>query len=81
MFTGRLRRLSFALSTNCPLRALELPQESHLHIQGLMRKDIEHFADAMRARGLDPSSLHNRGLGGADGVLELTQWIIGVSLA
>jgi hypothetical protein len=81
VFTGRLRRLSFAPSTNCPLRALELPQESDLHIQGLMRKDIEHFADAMRARGLDPSSLHNRGLGGADGVLELTQWIVGVSLA
>lgn len=24
------------------------------HIQGLMRKDIEHFADAIRAYGLDP---------------------------
>src|SRR5271154_1313750 len=46
-----------------------------VHIQGLMRKDIEHFADAMRARGLDPSSVRNRGLGGADGVLELAQWI------
>jgi 3-hydroxyisobutyrate dehydrogenase-like beta-hydroxyacid dehydrogenase len=45
------------------------------HIQRLMRKDIEHFADAMRARGLDPSSVRNRGLGGADGVLELAQWI------
>ena len=46
-----------------------------VHIQRLMRKDIEHFADAMRARGLDPSSVRNRGLGGADGVLELAQWI------
>ena len=34
-----------------------------------MRKDIEHFADAERARGLDSSSVRNRGLGGADGVL------------
>jgi hypothetical protein len=40
-----------------------------------MRKDIEHFADAMRARGLDPSAVRDRGLGGADGVLELAQWI------
>jgi hypothetical protein len=40
-----------------------------------MRKDIEHFADAMRSRDLDPSSVRNRGLGGADGVLELAQWI------
>ena len=28
-----------------------------------------------RARGLDPSSVRDRGLGGADGVLELAQWI------
>jgi 3-hydroxyisobutyrate dehydrogenase-like beta-hydroxyacid dehydrogenase len=38
-----------------------------LHIQGLMRKDIEHFADSVR----------DRGIGGADGVLELAQWIEG----
>ena len=56
-------------------------KESDLHIQGLIRKDIEQFADTMRARGLDPGSLHYRGLGGGDGVLELTQWIVGVSLA
>jgi hypothetical protein len=43
----------------------------------LMRKDIEHFADAIRARGLDPSSVRDRGLGGADGVVELAQWIEG----
>jgi 3-hydroxyisobutyrate dehydrogenase-like beta-hydroxyacid dehydrogenase len=46
-----------------------------VHIQKLMRKDIEHFAEAMRARGLDPRSVRNRGLGSADGVLELAQWI------
>jgi hypothetical protein len=42
-----------------------------------MRKDIEHFADAMCAGGLDPTFVRNRGLGGADGVLELAQWIEG----
>jgi 3-hydroxyisobutyrate dehydrogenase-like beta-hydroxyacid dehydrogenase len=40
------------------------------HIQGLMRKDIEHFADAIRACGLDPQPLHDRGLAGADGLVE-----------
>ena len=40
------------------------------HIQGLMRKDIEHFADAIRAYGLDPRPLHDRGLAGAGGLAE-----------
>src|ERR1700757_4118413 len=40
------------------------------HIQGLMRKDIEHFADAIRACGLDPRPLHDRGLAGASGLAE-----------
>jgi 3-hydroxyisobutyrate dehydrogenase-like beta-hydroxyacid dehydrogenase len=40
------------------------------HIQGLMRKDIEHFADAIRACGLDPQPLHDRGLAGASGLAE-----------
>jgi hypothetical protein len=53
----------------------QINSETAVHIQKLMRKDIEHFADTMRARGQDPSSVRNRGLGGADGVLELAQWI------
>jgi hypothetical protein len=39
------------------LRALgndDVTPEIAPHIQGLMRKDIEHFADAIRAYGLDP---------------------------
>jgi NAD-binding of NADP-dependent 3-hydroxyisobutyrate dehydrogenase len=40
------------------------------HIQGLMRKDIEHFADAIRAYGLDPQPLHDRGLAGVSGLAE-----------
>jgi 3-hydroxyisobutyrate dehydrogenase-like beta-hydroxyacid dehydrogenase len=53
----------------------QINSKTAVHLQRLMRKDIEHFADAMRARGLDPSSVRDRGLGGADGVLELAQWI------
>ena len=53
----------------------QISSEAALHIQALMRKDIEHFAEAMRARGLDPSSVRDRGLGGADGVVALAQWI------
>jgi 3-hydroxyisobutyrate dehydrogenase-like beta-hydroxyacid dehydrogenase len=39
------------------------------HIQGLMRRDIEHFADAIRSYGLDPQPLHDRGLAEAVGLL------------
>jgi 3-hydroxyisobutyrate dehydrogenase-like beta-hydroxyacid dehydrogenase len=51
------------------LRALgtDLTTEIAPHIQGLMRKDIEHFAGAVRAYGLDPAPLRDRGLAGADG--------------
>ncbi len=40
------------------------------HLQGLMRKDIEHFADAIRAYGPDPQPLHDRDLAGASGLAE-----------
>ncbi|MER5913925.1 NAD(P)-dependent oxidoreductase [Streptomyces sp. NPDC001982] len=40
------------------------------HLQGLMRKDIEHFADAVRAQGVDPEELRRRALAGADGLVE-----------
>jgi 3-hydroxyisobutyrate dehydrogenase-like beta-hydroxyacid dehydrogenase len=43
------------------------------HLQELMRKDIEHFADAMVSKGLDASEVVERGLGGADGLLDLVQ--------
>lgn len=41
------------------------------HLQGLMRKDIEHFARAMADAGLDASALRQRGLAGADGLAAL----------
>ncbi|MFF9458649.1 NAD(P)-dependent oxidoreductase [Streptomyces flaveolus] len=40
------------------------------HLQQLMRKDIVHFADGVRAQGLDPAGLRDRGLAGADGLVE-----------
>ncbi|WP_435208797.1 NAD(P)-dependent oxidoreductase [Micromonospora sp. bgisy143] len=47
------------------------------HLQTLMRKDIEHFADAVRARGLDPSELRDRGLAGADSLVEAVAIVAG----
>lgn len=54
------------------LRALgtTITPEIAPHLQGLMRKDIEHFADAVRAQGVDPEELRRRALAGAEGLLE-----------
>jgi hypothetical protein len=55
------------------LRALgtAITPEIAPHLQGLMRKDSEHFADAVRAQGLDhPEELRRRALAGADGLVE-----------
>jgi 3-hydroxyisobutyrate dehydrogenase-like beta-hydroxyacid dehydrogenase len=41
------------------------------HLQGLMKKDIEHFADGMRAKGLDPDEMRNRGRHGAESLVEI----------
>jgi 3-hydroxyisobutyrate dehydrogenase-like beta-hydroxyacid dehydrogenase len=41
------------------------------HLQRLMRKDIEHFADGMRHKGLDATELRDRGLSGANGLSEI----------
>jgi 3-hydroxyisobutyrate dehydrogenase-like beta-hydroxyacid dehydrogenase len=43
------------------------------HLQELMRKDIEHFADAMLSKGLNPTEVVERGLSGANGLLDLVQ--------
>jgi 3-hydroxyisobutyrate dehydrogenase-like beta-hydroxyacid dehydrogenase len=45
------------------------------HLQELMRKDIEHFADAMVSKRLDPSEVVERGLSGANGLLDLVQTV------
>lgn len=41
------------------------------HLQGLMRKDIEHFADGVRRHHFDPTELRDRALSGADGLVEV----------
>jgi 3-hydroxyisobutyrate dehydrogenase-like beta-hydroxyacid dehydrogenase len=51
--------------------------ETARHLQVLMLKDIKHFADAIRDRGLDPAELERRGIGGAKGLAELTVLIEG----
>jgi 3-hydroxyisobutyrate dehydrogenase-like beta-hydroxyacid dehydrogenase len=38
------------------------------HLQGLMRKDIEHFADALGRLGADVAALRERGMAGAEGL-------------
>ncbi|MEU7589607.1 NAD(P)-binding domain-containing protein [Micromonospora sp. NPDC049230] len=47
------------------------------HMQPLTRKDIEHFADAVCARGVDPSELHDRSLAGANGLVEAVGIVAG----
>ncbi|MET0934234.1 MAG: NAD(P)-dependent oxidoreductase [Mycetocola sp.] len=43
------------------------------HLQGLMRKDIEHFADALGRLGMDVADLRKRGLAGAEGLTTVTE--------
>jgi 3-hydroxyisobutyrate dehydrogenase-like beta-hydroxyacid dehydrogenase len=43
------------------------------HLQGLMKKDIEHFADGMQASGLDARALRRRGLDGAEALVSLVE--------
>ncbi|MDR6972765.1 NAD(P)-dependent oxidoreductase [Leifsonia shinshuensis] len=45
------------------------------HLQGLMRKDIEHFADAVGRLGVDVSTVRDRGLAGAEGLEEASQLV------
>jgi hypothetical protein len=46
-------------------------------IRDLAHGGLDPGQERVRARGLDPSFVRNRGLGGAEGVLELAQWIEG----
>jgi 3-hydroxyisobutyrate dehydrogenase-like beta-hydroxyacid dehydrogenase len=64
--------ISDSSGASASLRALGtvITPEIAPHMQGLMRKDIEHFADAVRAQGLDPEELRRRALAGADGLVE-----------
>lgn len=55
------------------LRAInnEITADIAPHLQGLMHKDIEHFADAILDAGLNPQVMRDRCLAGADGLVEL----------
>ncbi|MEU8004175.1 NAD(P)-dependent oxidoreductase [Catellatospora sp. NPDC049111] len=56
---------------------VEITPDLAPHLQSLMRKDIEHFADAVRARGIDPSELRDQGLAGADSLIEAVTIVAG----
>ena len=43
------------------------------HLQGLMRKDIEHFAEGLGRLGADVASVRARGLEGADGLAAVVE--------
>ncbi|MBG6240293.1 3-hydroxyisobutyrate dehydrogenase-like beta-hydroxyacid dehydrogenase [Mycetocola sp. CAN_C7] len=45
------------------------------HLQGLMRKDIEHFADGVGRLGIDTSTVRERGLAGAEGLFAAAELV------
>lgn len=67
--------VSVSSGSSAVLRALgtAITPEIAPHLQDLMRKDIEHFGDAMLSKGLDPGEVVERGVGGANGLLDLVQ--------
>ncbi|NJQ01839.1 NAD(P)-dependent oxidoreductase [Streptomyces zingiberis] len=54
------------------LRALgeDITPDLAEHVHHLMRKDMRHFADAVRERGADPQEVLERGLAGAAGLVQ-----------
>jgi 3-hydroxyisobutyrate dehydrogenase-like beta-hydroxyacid dehydrogenase len=53
----------------------EITSELAPHLQGLMRKDIEHFADAVSRRGVDVDDVRSRGIAGAEGLVTVTELV------
>ncbi|RYG55252.1 MAG: NAD(P)-dependent oxidoreductase, partial [Alphaproteobacteria bacterium] len=49
----------------------QMTEELAAHLQLLMMKDIEHFADGVRANDQDPTELRARGLAGALGLVDV----------
>jgi 3-hydroxyisobutyrate dehydrogenase-like beta-hydroxyacid dehydrogenase len=45
------------------------------HLQGLMRKDIEHFAEGVGSLGVDVSAVRERGLAGAEGLVQVAELV------
>lgn len=63
--------VSSGSSTILQAMGAQIDATAAVHLQSLMRKDIEHFADAIEDRGLDAALLRDRGLAGADAVVNL----------
>ena len=63
--------ISVSSGSSFALRSLgrEVSVELAPRLQNLMRKDIQHFAVAVRAEGLDPTTVYGRGLAGASGLV------------
>lgn len=63
-------------------RILEaLPQmtvELASHLQVLMKKDIEHFANGIRSNDQDPTDLRDRGLAGVRGLVDVVRLLTNV---
>ncbi|QJC79608.1 NAD(P)-dependent oxidoreductase [Pseudomonas umsongensis] len=65
--------IAMSSGSSTVLRAInnEITADIAPHLQGLMHKDIEHFADAILDAGLNPQVMRDRCLAGADGLVEL----------
>ncbi|SCG66393.1 NAD(P)-dependent oxidoreductase [Micromonospora inositola] len=74
-----VRAISVSSGASFVLSALatEITLDIAGHLQGLMRKDLAHFADAVRARGIDPDELRDRGLAGAESLVEAVDIVAG----
>jgi 3-hydroxyisobutyrate dehydrogenase-like beta-hydroxyacid dehydrogenase len=59
------------------LRALgtNITPELADHVQHLMRKDMQHFADAVRHYGATPDEVLERGLSGASGLVQVAELV------
>lgn len=53
--------------------AINFTPELARHLQGLMEKDIDHFADGMRSSGVDSDAMHARGVHGARSLVALVE--------
>jgi len=72
--TGMLRDVILSSSgSSAVLEALgtAITPQIGAHLQALMRKDIEHFAEGIRHKGFDAEELRTRGLGGAEGLTKV----------
>jgi len=53
----------------------EITSELAPHLQVLMKKDMEHFADAISREGVDVDEVRARGIAGAEGLVTVTELV------